>query len=45
MCLSVCPGPLPVKHVLVTGGNTGIGFALCRQLAADHGCHVYLGSR
>ena len=38
-------GPLPVKHVLVTGGNTGIGFALCRQLAADHSCHVYLGAR
>ena len=34
-----------VKRVLVTGGNSGIGFALCRQLAADHGCHVYLGSR
>ena len=32
-------------RVLVTGGNSGIGFALCRQLAADHGCHVYLGSR
>jgi NAD(P)-dependent dehydrogenase (short-subunit alcohol dehydrogenase family) len=32
-------------RVLVTGGNTGIGFALCRQLAAEHGCHVYLGSR
>lgn len=33
------------KRVVVTGGNTGIGFALCRQLAAEHGCHVYLGSR
>ena len=34
-----------VKRVLVTGGNTGIGFAMCRQLAADHGCYVYLGAR
>jgi len=34
-----------VKRVLVTGGNSGIGFALCRQLAADHGCYVYLGAR
>mmetsp|Transcript_61025 Transcript_61025/g.134249 ORF Transcript_61025/g.134249 Transcript_61025/m.134249 type:complete len:281 (+) Transcript_61025:72-914(+) len=33
------------KRIVVTGGNAGIGFALCRQLAADHGCHVYLGSR
>lgn len=34
-----------VKHVLVTGGNAGIGAALCRLLATDHACHVYLGSR
>eukprot|EP01051_Picozoa_sp_SAG22_P021678 SAG22_NODE_4886_length_1140_cov_1.850144_1_plen_222_part_01 len=33
------------KHVLVTGGNTGIGFALCKQLVLDRGCHVYLGAR
>merc|ERR1719401_814464 len=33
------------KRVLVTGGNKGIGFALCRQLAADHGFEVLLGSR
>jgi len=33
------------KRIVVTGGNTGIGFALCRQLVAEHGCHVYLGSR
>ena len=34
-----------VQRVLVTGGNKGIGRALCRQLAADHGFHVLLGSR
>ena len=33
------------KKILVTGGNSGIGFALCRQLVLEHGCHVFLGSR
>lgn len=33
------------KHVLVTGGNSGIGLALCKLLATEHSCHVYLGSR
>lgn len=32
------------KNVVVTGGNTGIGFALCKQLSTS-GCFVYLGSR
>jgi len=36
---------MSIQRVLVTGGNQGIGFALCKQLAVDHGCHVYLGSR
>ena len=31
--------------VLVTGGNQGIGYALCRQLAVDHNCHVLLSAR
>ncbi len=31
--------------VFVTGGNAGIGFALCRQLVVEHNCHVFLGSR
>lgn len=33
------------KTVLVTGGNTGIGFALCKLLATEHDCDVLLGSR
>lgn len=33
------------RRVIVTGANTGIGYALARQLLVDHGCHVYLGSR
>merc|ERR1719433_2334224 len=35
----------PSKHILVTGGNSGIGFALCKLLIRDHSCYVYLGSR
>ena len=34
-----------MKSILVTGGNAGIGLALCRQLAVDHGCHVFMGAR
>jgi len=33
------------KIILVTGGNAGIGFALCTQLVVDKGCKVYLGAR
>mmetsp|Transcript_51157 Transcript_51157/g.136610 ORF Transcript_51157/g.136610 Transcript_51157/m.136610 type:complete len:273 (-) Transcript_51157:93-911(-) len=33
------------RRVIVTGGNTGIGLALCKQLASENGCYVYLGSR
>ena len=32
------------KTILVTGGNAGIGHALCIVLAR-RGCKVYLGSR
>ena len=34
-----------MKYIFVTGGNDGIGLALCRQLAVDHGCYVFMGSR
>jgi carbonyl reductase 1 len=34
-----------LKSILVTGGNAGIGYALCRQLVADKGCRVYMGTR
>eukprot|EP00470_Lotharella_oceanica_P004209 CAMPEP_0170174240 /NCGR_PEP_ID=MMETSP0040_2-20121228/7480_1 /TAXON_ID=641309 /ORGANISM="Lotharella oceanica, Strain CCMP622" /LENGTH=286 /DNA_ID=CAMNT_0010415791 /DNA_START=83 /DNA_END=943 /DNA_ORIENTATION=- len=34
-----------MKKVLVTGGNAGIGLALCTQLVGEDGCHVYLCSR
>ena len=33
-----------LKHILVTGGTSGIGLALCKLLIRDHGCYVYLGS-
>jgi len=28
------------KRVFVTGGNAGIGMALCKQLASEDGCYV-----
>ena len=31
--------------ILVTGGNTGIGFEVVRQLLADATNHVIIGSR
>ena len=34
-----------MKSILVTGGNQGIGFALCKQLAIDYNCHVFLTAR
>ena len=33
------------RSILVTGGNQGIGFAVCKQLAIEHNCHVYLTAR
>eukprot|EP00592_Proboscia_alata_P006204 CAMPEP_0194355864 /NCGR_PEP_ID=MMETSP0174-20130528/3718_1 /TAXON_ID=216777 /ORGANISM="Proboscia alata, Strain PI-D3" /LENGTH=282 /DNA_ID=CAMNT_0039125309 /DNA_START=21 /DNA_END=869 /DNA_ORIENTATION=+ len=34
-----------MRQILVTGGNQGIGYALCKQLAIEHNCHVYLTAR
>ena len=34
-----------MRSILVTGGNQGIGYALCKQLATEHNCHVYLTAR
>ena len=34
-----------MRSILVTGGNQGIGFAVCKQLAIEHNCHVYLTAR
>ena len=31
--------------VFVTGGNAGIGAAICKQLVLDRGCRVFMGSR
>ena len=36
---------MTTKTVLVTGANTGIGYALCKLLATEHSCSVLLGSR
>jgi len=33
------------KAIVVTGGNAGIGLALCKQLVEEHSCRVFLGSR
>lgn len=34
-----------MRAILVTGGNQGIGFALCKQLAIENNCHVFLTAR
>ena len=31
--------------VFVTGGNGGIGAAICKLLVLDRGCKVFMGSR
>ena len=36
---------MSTKTVLVTGGNSGIGFALCKLLVTEHSCAVLLGAR
>lgn len=36
---------MALPAVFVTGGNAGIGAAICKQLVLDRGCRVFLGSR
>ena len=35
----------PARKVLVTGGNSGIGYALCKQLILENDCYVFMGTR
>lgn len=38
--------PTAQRHVLVTGGNRGIGYALCKAIVAEHeNTTVFLGAR
>jgi NAD(P)-dependent dehydrogenase (short-subunit alcohol dehydrogenase family) len=34
-----------LRRIVVTGGNTGIGYALCKQAILENNCYVYLGAR
>ena len=36
---------MAIPAVFVTGGNGGVGAAICKQLVLDHGCRVFLGCR
>lgn len=36
---------MALPAVFVTGGNAGIGAAICKQLVLDKGCRVFLGTR
>lgn len=38
-------GPIKTKYALVTGGSRGIGRAICKQLAADHGFAILVNYR
>ena len=38
-------GKTPQRIAVVTGGNRGIGFEICRQLAKQGGIHVVLAAR
>lgn len=33
------------RNIMVTGGNAGIGLALCAQLLVDHNARVFMGTR
>ncbi len=34
-----------MKRILITGANSGIGFALSKRLITEKGCFVYMGTR
>lgn len=34
-----------MKNILITGANSGIGYALTKRLILEKGCFVYMGSR
>ena len=36
---------MTLPAVFVTGGNAGIGAAICKQLVLDQECKVFMGSR
>ena len=36
---------MAAKNIFVTGGNDGIGLALCKLLVTQKQCFVYMGSR
>ena len=36
---------MALPAVFVTGGNAGIGAAICKQLVLDQECKVFMGSR
>ena len=36
---------MALPTVFVTGGNAGIGAAICKQLVLDQECKVFMGSR
>lgn len=36
---------MALPAVFITGGNAGIGAAICQQLVFDRGCRVFMGSR
>lgn len=45
MLVSHAKKPKMAKTILVTGGNAGIGLALCKKLVQEDGVYVYMCSR
>ena len=38
-------GAQQLKKIVVTGGNTGIGYAICKLCIEKHDCYVFMGAR